>query len=513
MFASEMGSIDDAALIAVIEDGARAEAAAAARRLAAIAELTARHTEPDDERRNWLVDGWACAAAEIAAALGIGTRAASREMRIAETLRERLPRVAALFSAGLISAQLVAVITWRTQLVVDHRIAARIDAVIAERATTWGTLSATKLDNAIDTIVDAHDPDARRRLREAVRERDMQVGKPDDETGTASVFGRLLATDAALLDRRLAQMAGEVCDADPRTVGQRRSDAVGVIAAGGHALACRCGRPECAAAGDDARANAFIINILADPAVLSTEPDPDLPGDDHTASERAPAAAFVLGGAVIPAPLLADLIKGGAAVRTVQTPGPDASPGYRLSPRRERFVRMRDMTCRFPGCERPAEYCDVDHTVPYPVGPTHPSNTKCLCRLHHLLKTFCGWRDRQTPDGTVTWTAPSGRSYSTHPASRILFPDWDTTTAQLPPATAPSEACDKTLKMPRRRRTRAAEYTARLKSERALNSAARQPVTDSSAATRPPPSDYVSTPRDDIWSIGPGDTTGDPPPF
>lgn len=104
MFDSGLGSIDDAALIAVIEEGARTEAAAAARRLAAIAELTARHTEPDDERRNWLVDGWACAAAEIAAALGIGTRAASREMRIAETLRERLPKVAALFSAGGVSA-------------------------------------------------------------------------------------------------------------------------------------------------------------------------------------------------------------------------------------------------------------------------------------------------------------------------------------------------------------------------------------------------------------------------
>ncbi|ULE35235.1 DUF222 domain-containing protein [Mycobacterium sp. IDR2000157661] len=75
MFGSEFGSVDQAALIEVIEAGARAEAAAAARRLAAIAELTARHTEPDDDRHTWLVDGWACAAAEIAAALGIGTRA------------------------------------------------------------------------------------------------------------------------------------------------------------------------------------------------------------------------------------------------------------------------------------------------------------------------------------------------------------------------------------------------------------------------------------------------------
>jgi hypothetical protein len=32
------------------------------------------------------------------------------------------------------------------------------------------------------------------------------------------------------------------------------------------------------------------------------------------------------------------------------------------------------MTCRFPGCDRPAEHSDIDHTVPYPLGPTHPCN-------------------------------------------------------------------------------------------------------------------------------------------
>lgn len=39
----------------------------------------------------------------------------------------------------------------------------------------------------------------------------------------------------------------------------------------------------------------------------------------------------------------------------------------------------RDRTCRFPGCDRPAQFCDIDHTVPYPYGFTHPSNLKCLC--------------------------------------------------------------------------------------------------------------------------------------
>lgn len=60
-------------------------------------------------------------------------------------------------------------------------------------------------------------------------------------------------------------MIGAVCADDPRTLGQRRSDAVGVIAVGGDALACRCGNPECPAAGvADARAAHTVVYILAD---------------------------------------------------------------------------------------------------------------------------------------------------------------------------------------------------------------------------------------------------------
>jgi hypothetical protein len=38
----------------------------------------------------------------------------------------------------------------------------------------------------------------------------------------------------------------------------------------------------------------------------------------------------------------------------------------------DEFVPLRDMTCRAPGCDRSALFADIDHTVPYPGGPTHP---------------------------------------------------------------------------------------------------------------------------------------------
>ena len=47
-------------------------------------------------------------------------------------------------------------------------------------------------------------------------------------------------------------------------------------------------------------------------------------------------------------------------------------------------------------------------------------------RCHHLLKTFYtglgGWADRQLPDGTVIWTAPTGHVYTTKPGGSLFFP-------------------------------------------------------------------------------------------
>ncbi|WP_172800185.1 MULTISPECIES: HNH endonuclease signature motif containing protein [unclassified Mycobacterium] len=546
VFDTKFEAADDAAVVAVIADCARAEAVLAARRLAATAELTARYTEPDGQREHLAVDGWRMASAEVSAAMGIGDRGASREMCIAMALRERLPHVAALFAEGRLSAGLVATITWRTQLIVDSEILAKVDTAIADRAAKWGSLSVAKLESAIDSLVDEHDPDARRRLREAARSRDVQFGKRDDVTGTTSLWGRLSAADAELLERRLAQMSSELCKDDPRTAGQRRSDSLGAMAAHAERLTCQCGSPECPSGGDDPRATNFVINVITGPAALTAQPDPQMSGDDQmqptepaaqpaqppaepaaAAAERAqpraePAAAaaggapsncaaVILGGALIPASLLAELINNGATVRWVHTPDAAPEPGYRPSQKTARFVRMRDMTCRFPGCARPAQYCDIDHTVPYPAGATHPSNTKCLCRIHHLLKTFGGWRDEQHSDGSVHWTAPSGRTYVTHPGSRLFFPGWDTCTPALPATPRPTENGDKGAMMPRRRRTRTQDRLRRIERERALNALDRHqpPAPITTEPERPPP--------DDLWNIdistGTNCSDADPPPF
>ena len=126
---------------------------------------------------------------------------------------------------------------------------------------------------------------------------------------------------------------------------------------------------------------------------------------------------------LIPAELVAELAK--AAKLVPLNPFRDVAPeqGYTPSAKLADFVRCRDLTCRAPGCDRPATQCDLDHTVPFARhGATHASNIKCLCRFHHLLKTFWGWNDKQLPDGTVIWILPSGQTYVTTPGSALPFP-------------------------------------------------------------------------------------------
>ncbi|HXA11808.1 MAG TPA: HNH endonuclease signature motif containing protein, partial [Mycobacterium sp.] len=139
------------------------------------------------------------------------------------------------------------------------------------------------------------------------------------------------------------------------------------------------------------------------------------------------------------------------------------------------FVRCRDLACRFPGCEQAAEFCDIDHTVPYQLGGlTHPSNLKLLCRFHHLLKTFYtgagGWADKQSPDGTVVWTSPSRRTYTTKPGGSLFFPILATPTGEVSVRKLSAELGEgRGLMMPRRRRTREEERQERITAERRIN--------------------------------------------
>ena len=92
------------------------------------------------------------------------------------------------------------------------------------------------------------------------------------------------------------------------------------------------------------------------------------------------------------------------------------SAAYRPPPALRHLIGVRQQTCAFPSCRRPASQCDLDHTTPFHRGgPTCECKLAPLCRKHHEAKQAGGWRLEHSRPGVLTWITPSRRSYSTEP--------------------------------------------------------------------------------------------------
>jgi hypothetical protein len=224
-----------------------------------------------------------------------------------------------------------------------------------------------------------------------------------------------------------------------------------------------------------------VIHVIAEPAAL-----------DGRGSVR---ISEMGADGLIPPELVEQLAASAKLVPLVHPGCAQPESGYVPSKALADFVRCRDLTCRWPGCDRPAADCDLDHTIPYADGgPTHASNLKCYCRTHHLVKTFWGWRDQQLPDGTLILTSPAGQTYVTTPGSALLFPSLCHSTGGIPAVEAdpPLDYCgDRTAMMPKRRRTRAQNRAQRIAAERSrIRNDARtrkQPYAREPSNDEPPP--------------------------
>jgi hypothetical protein len=397
----------------LLRAAARAENRAAGQRLAVIGELDLLWLRHFGERETWGTDTHDAITDEIAAALSVTRAMAGSCLDYARAMRLRIPRVGALLVAGDIDYRTFQTIVYRTDLIADPDVLAAVDAALAAKVGRWPGITQGRLGGYLDRIVARADLDAVRRRRE--RRGDREVSIWGDADGLTEIFGRLHTTDAHAVDARLDALAATVCADDPRTRNQRRADAMGALAMGADRLSCRCGQAHCRAATGPVP-SPVVIHVIADQAGIDGAAPGWMMGSD----------------ALIPAELIAELAKSARLRLLIHRADAGPEAGYTPSQALADFVRCRDLTCRFPGCDQPATRCDIDHTIPYADGgPTHPSNLKTLCRRHHLLKTFWGWRDRQLPDSTIIWTSPAGQTYVTTPGSALLSPMLCTPTATL----------------------------------------------------------------------------------
>ncbi|MCV7132726.1 DUF222 domain-containing protein [Mycobacterium hodleri] len=450
---SERGA--SAALLQRMCSAARAEACAAAERLVAIGELVSLRLAEDAGATDlWVVDATDAVTLDVAAALGISRDLAASHVRYAHALRFCLPRLGRAFIAGDIDETTFRACVFRTGLIVDDDTLAAVDAELAISAPRWGSCNRSQLAARVDRVIATVDLDAVRRRRDRLAGRDVVVG--DVDNGLAEIHATVTAPEGHAFADRLTALANTVCEADGRAMAERRADAVGALTAGADRLGCRCGQADCPAAG--AVASAVVIHVIAEQATV-----------DGTGV--APAAMIGFEG-LIPPEMVTELAKA-ARLRPLAHPL-DAAPecGYVPSQGLADYLRCRDLTCRFPGCNAPATRSDLDHAIPHGRGgPTQASNLKCLCRFHHLVKTFWGWSDEQLVDGTVIWTSPAGDRYVTHPGSAIVFPSLCAPTAPivLDAHNEVRDQSDRTAKMPRRRRTRAHQRAHHIAAERRAN--------------------------------------------
>jgi Domain of unknown function (DUF222) len=464
MIEQSFDSCSPGVLLTAIEASQREESRLMARRMAAVADLLAlrtaeaEHADPDPGYS--MITGFARTSAEVAAAMNMAPMSASRLVSQAEALDARLPKLAALPGEGVLDWRTAQLIIARTELVCDGLVG-QVDEAIAERLGRWQCWSRRRIINTVDHLVRTVDPDAAKERR-ASSERDRYLSVAAQADGTAQLRGRITATAAAAFDQRISQLAMSVCAKDSRTIDQRRADALTALTQH-RGLRCDCGQPGCPARATDesppGSAGRTVINVIASEATITG--DSEQPG-------------YLAGFGVIDADVVRELAEN-AALRLLQQPTVTAAEAMRYQPTAgvARWVRCRDLTCRFPGCDRPVAMCDLDHTTPFnhanPAagGLTVPCGLADYCREHHRLKTFhggpTGWRDQQLADGTIVFTAPTGRTYRTTPDGTELFP-------QMRPACAEPEppACDQPerpacVEPTPRKRNRSREKAARIK--------------------------------------------------
>ena len=451
---------ESAALVEEIATFARVENRAVAAQLVAIGELFAHRLARCSDSEDWAVDTMAAVAAEVGAALRISQGMAESKLTYARAMRERLPQVGELFKAGDLDFRAFQTIVFHTDLITDAEVLAAVDAELRVQVPLWPSLSRGRLGAKVAQVVARVDADAVRRRKERQAGREISIWQGLD--GISHVQGTLLTPDARALDERLTGLAATVCEHDPRTGQQRRADAVGALVAGADRLGCQCGRTECTA-GTGAPASPVVIHVIAEHATLE-------------GTSSAPGSLMGADGLITPE-LLKELAESAKLVPLIH-PG-DAPPekGYVPSTALADFVRCRDLTCRWPGCDEPASNCDIDHSIPYAQGgKTHAANLNCKCRTHHLAKTFLGWGEQQLADGTLVFTSPTGHTYVSTPGSALLFPSlcYSVGGIPTPEAEPPGDHCaERTAMMPTRRRTRAQNRAHRINTERRANRDAR----------------------------------------
>ncbi|HEX5917268.1 MAG TPA: DUF222 domain-containing protein [Nocardioides sp.] len=367
--------------------------------------------------------------AELGGVLGCSTTAAKKLIGHALELRHRLPRLWAQVHAGRVPA-------WRARLVAETTIhstpsltkqaAGFVDGQVAAVA---GKVGPAQLDRLVAEAIKRFDlatPDRAADPEDGYLYVDPRHATIDTRdvhfAGTLHLEADVDLADGLDLDRVLAHGAAVLkALGSTASLDVRRAQALGDLARTQTALDLHT-QGSTAASGPATSTHSDDGLPVAREVVLHAHFDATFSGD---------TTVFGPTGQVEERQrlVLLDQVRswcGDSRTKVTITPVIDLNTqlhteAYAVPDRIREQVILRDRTCVFPWCTRPARRCDIDHVIPHDPdaaaegrpqpGPTQTDNLAALCRTHHRLKTHSAWRYAMVEPGIFEWTSPYGHSY------------------------------------------------------------------------------------------------------
>ena len=341
------------------------------------------------------------------AALAMATRTPERTVQLATNDAERLvneaPTVLASLEAGRISARHAQVITDQLSDVPAAGRAVFLEQVlvVAERSTAAGLRTSARV------LRERLHPESIT-TRATRSEADRRVEFEPAADGMAWVHLFATAPIAQGIIERVETAAAEPRNAgDNRTCAQLQADALAALALSG-------------VTPDDVMSSPVLPHPIEVQEHIKPTVHITVPALTMAGVSDAPATLDGYG-PIDPETAARIAVNAPGFTRILVQPetGAVLSVGrnqYRVPADLQRAVRLRDGTCRAPGCGRRARACDLDHSVAWEDGgTTDVGNLACLCRHHHRMKHLPGWNLDHQPGGVLDWTTPDGKRYRTEP--------------------------------------------------------------------------------------------------
>ena len=377
---------DDEGLLAVLGGMERVIAAAHAVQVRVMAEFTrVRPATPGRPFGEFVAD-------EVAVELSVSRRAAENRVAQAVEMTSRIPAVLRGLESGVLDLYRAKIITDATYRLHDEA-AARVAGHVVDKAEGC---NASQVRVLVRRAVLRLDPEGAQRRHERARA-DRRLVLTPAEDGMAELTAFLPAEQAVAVYQRVDDLArSSRVPGDERGADERRADAfVGLL----------LGRRDAGVASQPEGLRPLVHVTVSASTLAGADHEPGTL-DRYGPIPAAYARAIAADPTGVWKRLVTDPIDGSLLEHSRKT--------YRPPAALDDFIRARDGQCRFPGCQHSAQHGDLDHTIPWPTGPTTPGNLGALCRHHHRLKHHTTWRLTQT-NGRFRWTSPTGRRYLTDP--------------------------------------------------------------------------------------------------